>query len=350
MAKIVYANTIDYNMVLQQRPHHIMNKLAERGHQIYWVNQYNRNNLRFRQKVNKNLSIYNGWNEFCNTFIDEIDIYFASWSHRWTDVEMLKPKHVIYDSLDLFPQNEVFEKKMVDKADVILTTAKGLYDYHKKHTNKPIYMCENGCFNEYRNINKEPPKDLQDIINHNMPIILFSGALSLDKKSGWVDIEILREITKKYYIVVVGIPWGFNQTLVNANKDVFNKLIYIGSKDYELLQQYYANCTVNILPFKRCQVSDYSFPLKTIEGCNHGKICVSSDIPVSVEINKKYPKAVMISKTPNEFVRNIDIAIKESANEENIKQCYQLADEHDWNKKVDIIENIISELMESKND
>ena len=338
---IVYANTIDYNHPLQQRPQHIMNELAKRGHNVMWVNQTQQDD-KFRTKVNENLTIYHNWEKFANKFKDNIDIYFSSWSHRWIDIDKLNPKKVIYDSLDLFPQNESQEKNMVDKSDVILTTAKGLYDYHKKHTDKPILMCENGCFSKYRNVNYEIPNDLKNIVKKDEPILLFSGALSLDPINGWVDLELLRVITKRYRIFVVGMPWGINQEFINKNYDIFKNVIYLGVKNYEELQAYYSHCTVNLLPFKRCQTADYSFPLKTIEGCNHGKICVSSNIPVSIELNNEFPNAVLISETYNKFMNNIKLAIKKQREESIEEECYKLADKHEWTKKVDIIENIIN--------
>jgi hypothetical protein len=343
MAKIVYANTIDYNMPLQQRPHHIMNELAERGHEIYWVNQ-SKNNTQFKKKIKENLTVFNDWEKFVKIYKNKIDIYFSSWSHRWVDIEKVNPKFTIYDSLDLFPSNESHEKKMVDSADAILTTAQKLYDYHKKHTDKEIHMCENGCFDKYRFENYEIPKELLQLINNNLPILLFSGAFAINN-TGWVDFDLIKAITKKYYIVVVGMPWGVNQEFINRNKSVFEKIIYLGSKEYNILQSYYANCTINLLPFKRCQISDYSFPLKTIEGCNHGKICVSTDIPVSVELNKKYPKAVLTSGSIRGYMQNIDIAIKNIKDIETIKQCHRLADEHTWKKKVDTIEHVINNIM-----
>jgi hypothetical protein len=47
---ICYANTIDFDHSLQQRPHHLMKILAERGHTVSWVNQ-TKNEDRFRTKI-----------------------------------------------------------------------------------------------------------------------------------------------------------------------------------------------------------------------------------------------------------------------------------------------------------
>jgi glycosyltransferase involved in cell wall biosynthesis len=344
MPNICYANTIDYDMPLRQRPHHIMDKLAERGWDVMWINQKSEE-FKFRTKINDKLSVYHQWDKFANKFKDKIDVLFCSWSHRWVDIEKLNPKIVIYDSLDLFPQNQSEEKNMVERSDIILTTATNLYEFHKQHNvNKPMYMCENGCFTNYRNNPYRLPDDLKDIPK---PWLLFSGALAIDPNHGWVDFKLIKEVINKYSVIVVGGIWGLSEFEANKIYGVKN-LHFVGVKPYNELQAYYSHCDINLLPFKRCQTADYSFPLKLIEGCNFGKVCVSTDIPVACEFNKKYPEAVLISNTESSYLSNIKIALDRKANAETIQQCYSLANEHDWDKKVDIIEKSISEYLKQR--
>lgn len=342
---ICYANTIDYNFYLQQRPHHIMTKLSERGHNIFWVDQHSRKDI-FQTKITDNLSVFHDWDKFCAKYKGQIDIYFSSWSRRWVDIDKLKPKLVIYDSIDMFPQNQGEEKKMVDNSDVILATTKSIYDFHRKHTNKPIYMCENGCFASLRNKSFPIPNDIKNLPK---PWILFSGALAADSQYGWVDLDLIEAVSKKYTTLIVGSIWGVSPNEEARIKGVkLSKAYFLGNKDYIELQKYYANCDVNLLPFKRCQISDFSSPLKLVEGCNYGKICVATDIPVASEFNKEYPLAVLSSKNKDEFLKNIDLAITIKDKEEAKNQCYSLADFHDWNRKVDIIETTIKNHMPNR--
>jgi glycosyltransferase involved in cell wall biosynthesis len=342
---IVYANTANYDHFLQQRPHHIFKLLSERGHQIHWVD-VKKNPDRFRTKISENLIVYHDWEAFCRKFKNKVDVLFCAWSHRWKDIDKLNPKIVVYDSLDLFPQNEAQEKNMVDKADVILTTTKNLYEFQKQHTDKPIYMCENGCFNSFRNNTYDIPEDLKDLPK---PWVLFSGALAISPVSGWIDIDLIESISRRYTLIVVGCAWGLTTQMKKEYSSRLSKVKFLGSKEYLELQKYYANCDVNIVPFKRCQTSDYSYPLKLIEGCNMGKICVSTDIPIAVELQEKYPNAILISKTNREFTNNIQKALEMKNNQNTIEECFALADECDWEKKVDIIEKSIKEFALKNN-
>ena len=341
--KIAYCNTIDFSHIFQQRPHHIMNILASRGHQVFWVNP-EEDKTKYKEKINPNLTVYHSFDNFCNDHKDNIDVLLMSWSHRWKDIDRINPKIKLYDSLDLFPDNESEEKNMVDKVDLILATTKNIMEYQSKHTGKPIYLCENGCFNNYRNNLLSMPDDMKKIPGYK---ILFSGALAIDPDVGWVDYELIKQISKKHSLIIVGGIWG-NQSK-QSDELMNNKNVYfVGTKDYKTLQQYYANADVNIIPFRRCQTSDYSFPLKLIEASNQGTISVSTDIPIAVEINKQFPNSTLISKNHNQFMQNIGKAIKIKNDKETKQDCYSLANLHDWNSKVTIIENAINTFAQQR--
>ena len=343
--KIVYANTVNFDHPLQQRPHHIFKLLAERGHEIFWVNQQKEQH-RFRTKITENFIVYHDWDKFYKKFEGQMDVYFSSWSRRWRDIDLIKPKITVYDSLDLFPQNQPDEESMVSKSDIVLTTTKNLYDIQSKHTDN-IHMCENGCFNSFRNNKYDIPEDIKNLPK---PWILFSGALAISPNTGWCDVDLVEKLSKKYTVIVAGCIYGLNRKdQENIRKTKLSRVTFVGNKPYEELQKYYANCDINILPFKRCQVADYSHPLKLIEGCNMGKICVASDIPASKELSAKYPNAVLTSSGHNGFIENINKALKFKDNIEVINECHNLANQHDWNKKVDIIENQIYKFAEKNN-
>lgn len=324
MKTILYANTINYDFCLKQRPHHLMDILSRRGWKVFWVN-LNQQYGMAKEKVNNNFELYHSWEVFKKRN-PAVDVYFSSWSMRYHDLDEIDYKLCVYDSLDNFVENSGFETKMMDKANVLLTTSQPLFDLRSSEHNN-IHMCRNACFPELGKQQYQFPSDMLKIKELGKPIILFSGALA-----SWCDIELVEMVAEQYSMVVVGMPWGVS----NMPKGIH----YLGNKNYNELQAYYNHCDVNILPFKRCQVSDYSNPIKNYEAMSHGKITVAMDIPEAM----LYPKAVMPSENRTEFMRNIKKALTLKDDQDIIQQCYKYADENSWYNRVDIIENAINQF------
>ena len=320
MKTILYANTISYFSPLQQRPHHIMNLLAKRGYKIHWVET--KQSLKRRENYG-NITVWHDW-EIFKKRIKEVDIYFSTWANRYVDLDQINYKYCIYDSVDNFKQHENNEIKMINKADYVLVTSELLYKI-RKHQHKNVVNCKNGCFSDLGNKVYNKPRDVEQFKDG---YLLFSGALGT-----WVDISVLEYIARKYPVVFVGSPYG-----ARIPKNVF----YLGSKKYDELQAYYSYCDLNLLPFKRCQTSDYSNPIKMYEGMSHGKITVSTDIPDAL----LYKDVVLCSNNKEHFLQNVKKGLSIKNNPEVIIKCKNNAKENDWNIRVEKIEKIIRELGE----
>lgn len=323
---IVYANTIDYDHPLQQRPMHLMNEFAKSGkYKVYYVNQTQRTD-KVRDRINENLEVYHNWEVFKKR-VPEVDIYFSSWSFRHVDLNEIKTKLVIYDSLDNFEQNEPEEINMINKADILCTTSDTLYDI-RKHQHKNIHIVRNGCFPE---MNKEyqVPEDLLPFKQNGKPILLFSGALAY-----WCDLELVEKLGKKYQVVVVGMPWAIEKIPDNIH--------YLGKKKYKELQAYNQHCDVSLLPFKRCQVSDFSNPIKMYEAMVFGKPTVSTDIPEAF----LYPNAVLPSKNHKEFFENVERALVCSKDSDYQNKLIKLAQENTWEQRFMQIDQAIDNYFE----
>jgi glycosyltransferase involved in cell wall biosynthesis len=306
-----------------------MKLLSERGWKVFWVNK-TRNEGKLRDRLNDNFEVYHNWEVFKKRN-PKVNIYFSSWSFRHIDLNQIDYDICVYDSLDNFEQNATKEHLMIDKTDILLATSQPLYNLRsKEHDN--IYMCRNACFPELGKLNYDIPNDLKEIKQNGKPIILFSGALAY-----WCDLELVELIAKDYNMVVVGLGWDIKKIPEGA--------IYLGYKKYDELQAYYHYCDVNILPFKRCQVSDFSNPIKNYEAMSHGKITVATDIPEA----KLYPEVIFVSRNHIEFMQNINRALKIKDDEDVKEKCYQYANENSWHKRVDIIENAINDYCNKQN-
>ena len=214
---------------------------------------------------------------------------------------------------------------MLAKSDVVLTTSESLYRLRKKDHNN-VHMCPNGCFPEYGHKEYSFPEDLKPF--RSKPIVLFSGALAR-----WCDIDLLEFIASKYQIVMVGKLFGV--------KNIPANVYYLGEKKYDELQNYYHHCDITILPFNNRQEALYSDPIKTYESLAHGKLCVSSNIEESRKFDNN---TVLVSKTRQHFMQNIEKALEMSKSEEIEKKCFEEAEKNSWHKRVDILESHILNL------
>lgn len=219
---------------------------------------------------------------------------------------------------------------MINKADILFTTSDTLYDIRKhQHTN--IHIVRNGCFPEKANTNYPVPEDLKPFKETGKPVLLFSGALAY-----WCDLQLVEKLGKKYQVVIVGLPWAIDKIPESVH--------YLGKKKYDELQAYYQHCDVSLLPFKRCQVSDYSNPIKMYEAMVFGKPTVSTDIPEALI----YPEAVLPSKNHFEFINNIEKAIEIGKDQEYQTKLKCIANENSWEQRFNLIHNAINQFCSQK--
>lgn len=326
---IVYANTIDWDFTgLTQRPHHLAKLLSQRGFKFYFVNLTQRTD-KIRERISDNLEIYHNWEVFLKR-VPKVDIYMSSWAERFVDLQKIQAECVLYDSLDNFPSNEHNELNMLSHSNIVLAASQPLYDLRKtQHGN--VHLCKNACFAEHGEREYDIPSDLKQFKQTKRPIILFSGALA----SSWVDLELIEKIAKNYTVVVVGKRW-----------DVYEPkgTHYLGAKTHEELQAYYRHCDVNILPFKRGQIADFSSPIKNFEAMIHGTPTVATDIPEAIT----YSGVILPSVNHDEFMMNIGRAIKLKKSEEYRKLAIETGRQNTWSHRVDVIDNAIKQFFDAK--
>lgn len=325
---ICYANTIDWDIKgLTQRPHHFMRLLSERGYKIIWINQTQRKD-KIRDRINEHFEVYHSWDVFLRRN-PKVDIYFSSWAARYKDFSQIKADLVVYDSLDNFPENEHQEIKMISRSDIVLAASQPLFDLRiKQHNN--VNLCKNACFAEHGKQEYPIPSDLLQLKKLGKPLILFSGAIA-----SWCNLGLIEKVANQYNLVVVGRNWG-----VPMPKNV----CYLGMKTHEELQAYYRFCDVNILPFKRCQVADFSSPIKCFESMIHGTPTVATDIPEAVV----YSDVILTSKNDWEFLQNIKKAIKLKNDPEYRELAVETGNKNTWNHRVDVVDQAIRDFFNKR--
>ena len=235
---------------------------------------------------------------------------------------------------------EDHEKLLRDKENVlVVSTAKKLKDIANKFRgeNENKILAPNAVnLEDFKNHGTEIGETIQPIVNKRKPIIGYYGALAK-----WVDYKLIEELAKEredYEIVLIGMDYdgSYNQ----SNLKDYSNISYLGMIDYKYLINYSRYFDVCIVPFIKNEITDSSSPLKIFEYMALEKPIVTTDINEC----KNY-ESCLISKDYDEFIRNIDKALKlEVDNKEYFNILRREAEENTWDNRAELIKEAIKNL------
>lgn len=239
---------------------------------------------------------------------------------------------IVYDLIDdwsaykdapsYFHQTEPY---LLENADIIMATAKPLYEKALGY-NRNTYLCPNAAdiahFSTARKVCSKP-----EDLTIKKPRIGFFGIIR-----EWFDAGLMRYAAlqrPRFQFCLIG---GYSQDIFEQLKGL-NNVHFLGEKDYSTLPQYLSHFDVTIIPFVVNDLTRSTNPIKVYEYLSGGKPVVSTFIP---EVEKM--PFVYLSKNPEEFVRNLDHALKTPPDIETIDAFLE---NHTWTKRFDVIEKAI---------
>lgn len=269
-------------------------------------------------------------------------------------VKFLKYDVLVYDCVDNyagFPQYNTPEKKeavnkvekwLAQKANVVFTTAPGLYEKLRVYNENTHYTPNVGDYERFKDVKKTKynlPKDLENIPR---PRIGFAGALD-DYK---FDAKLMRKIAEdhpNYSYVLIG-PIGLKDKDANLESIGLANLpnvFFFGTKKYDEMPRYYSGFDAYIIP---SPLSEYTvggcFPVKFHEALAAGLPTIVADLPAYMP----FKDVCYISKNYNEFSENIKRALEED-NLARFRERQRVAKENNWDSKVDKMLDIIDETF-----
>ncbi|RKY38640.1 MAG: glycosyltransferase family 1 protein, partial [Candidatus Omnitrophota bacterium] len=230
-----------------------------------------------------------------------------------------------------------FDSQITKKADIIFTPSQPLY-LKKKKINPNTYLTPHGV--DFEHFSKAVDKNLtipEDIKAIKKPIIGFFGLIE-----SRIDLELIKYIAKSkphWSIVLIG---RVAQN-IEAFKDIDN-VYFLGPREYEILPSYGKTFDVAIIPY--VLNSKFAFnanPIKLREYLAMGKPVVAVRTP---EI-EKFSDVVKIADSYQDFVDNIEVALKEDS-EEKIKQRVEKVRNSSWEKRFGEIAGIVNSILKQK--
>lgn len=361
---IVFHASFGWNIEMKQRPQHLAEALSKKKVLYIYRSDVKNDNIYSIEKIKDNLYVLNLDMYSLNVAFFEaiksinkpkfVHVYATclnSVDYEKIKTYMDKGFKVIYDFVDELSSEisgynitskmiEDHEKLLRDKENVlVVSTAKKLKDIVNKFRgeNENNILAPNAVnLEDFKNHGNEIGEKIQPIVNKRKPIIGYYGALAK-----WFDYKLIEELAKEredYEIVLIGMDYdgSYNQ----SNLKDYSNISYLGMIDYKDLINYSRYFDVCIVPFIKNDITDSTSPLKIFEYMALEKPIVTTDINEC----KNY-ESCLISKDYDEFIRNIDKALKlEVDNKEYFNILRREAEENTWDNRAELIKEAIKNL------
>jgi glycosyltransferase involved in cell wall biosynthesis len=308
------------------------------------------------ERINKNLTVFtpilqwDGWKIMCQKYVpilqqhvqDLNDSLFWFYSPFYVHIlNAVKPSMIVYDCMDELsafksasPNLPVYEKQLLNQADIVFTGGKSLYEV-KKELHPHVY-----CFpssvdrHHFERAGREDTCIPSDLMALPKPIAGYYGVI--DERIDFFLLKALAEKMPEMTFVMIG-PFAKIEEEDAAQAE---NIHYLGKKDYWLLPDYLKGIDVAMMPFAIHSATRFISPTKTLEYMAAGKPIVSTPIQ---DVVRDYRHVVGVASDAGEFAHFIQQYLKETPEEKNKRQKSQQAviDKTSWDHTVVQMENII---------
>jgi UDP-galactopyranose mutase len=254
---------------------------------------------------------------------------------------------VIYDCVDSFssfswadPRTRKWEEELINKADVILTSARKLYNGWQD-CGKPLYLVPNAADYEHfckcGNTNSTAePVDLKRIKH---PRLGFIGAVY-----EWVDFELIKQLASchPYWSMVMIGPKQHGLEIPDSHSN----LHWLGPRDYKSLPWYLNHLDVMLIPFLLNETTEHANPIKLWEYLAAGKPVVTTFLPEIPRI----AGVTWVSENSQQFCENCINALYAVRNSlkrgELTARARMIARSNSWEERCRQIVSILNEHFE----
>ena len=339
----------DWNMRMYQRPQHMAIHFAEKDVLFFYCTTNINDNIDGYEEVKDGLIVTNMYDSL-KKHLPKYTLYMCANMNGCYLREIKKiinKNDVLYEYIDdLHEDLTSISKDLLDRHEYILknenvkvvTTAQYLFDKAVKirGSKKNIITSTNGVVYEDFHITKKlsVPSNIKNIVKQNKPIIGYYGALAK-----WFDYDLIEKMANKHKdwnILLIGIDYDKSFAKYNYFKDLKN-VYYIGTVEYKSLINYGNCCSVLTIPFLINEITLSTSPVKVFEYMSMEKPIVTTDLPEC----RKY-KSVFISKSHDEFIKNVEKGISMQNDLDYRKLLKKEALENTWDKKVDEILELLN--------
>jgi glycosyltransferase involved in cell wall biosynthesis len=263
----------------------------------------------------------------------------------WDILPDLDKQILVYQSIDKFPEHpritddlrgryRAVERKFNEQADVVFTSAKGLWE-EKRQFNENTHFIPNGVSESFATANLMEIPQMESIEG---PVVGFAGALGTA-----TDIEWLVRLATAMPDVTFVFLGTIDRTEPLLGLDALENVILQGLVPHQELISWFQYFDVGLMPYKINAFQDYTFPSKLAEYLMAGLPIVATRLP---EL-EHYQEVVDIAddvETMAADIRNL-IESGSSSNPELLKQRKEVAATLTWESQIAKIEDALEEAL-----
>jgi len=228
------------------------------------------------------------------------------------------------------------EKELLVKADLVFAVSRGIAAKHSK-INPLTFLTSNAVDYELYKQTQEQKTNLFG----SKPVLGYAGNLSAK-----VDYEILAYLAQKLpncLIALIGPVSTQNPYLKSLKKSPNVK--FIGKQPVENLPALIREFDVCLIPYIQEEwFVRASQPLKLFECLAAGKPIVSTPM----DCLRGLDKLVLVGKNPQEFLKQVKIALKEKQSSATRQKRIQLAQKNTWDNRFRLIDQKMTDFLSGK--
>jgi UDP-galactopyranose mutase len=352
-----------WNFVFQ-RPQHLMTRCSEEAHVLFWEEPVLDATSGFVEVREVNLKLKIAVPHLpCGLTDAEVDNlqhallrqsmaqhairqpiswYYTPLATRFTrDIDARAVVYDCMDELSAFRGAPVglraAEAELFSRADLVFTGGKSLYESKRRqHSSVRCFpsSIDRDFFATARKIRAET--DDQAHIPH--PRIGFCGVI--DERMDLDLLAAVADLRPEWHFVLIGPVAKISEGDLPRRPNIH----YLGQKDYRLLPAYFAGWDVGMLPFALNESTRYISPTKTPEYLAAGLPAVSTPINDVVDpygVNG----LVHIARSPQEFVRCIDKALRFRHSAKRLAAVDDYLSGMSWDSTWKQMNSLISEVI-----
>lgn len=363
---VLWRSSFGWEVPLFQRPQHIFTNFAKQRTLVFYEVTKFTDDVERIKKIAPNLYLVNfmnvAYSKVLHEAIEQRDVphYLEFYSTDWTlsrkNVEdyMQRGYQVVYEYIDdLSPHlagtdelpvnvKQKYDMMLENREIFTVVTADALRkDVLSKRGDIRLAFSGNGVdyhhFHDEIDANYPFEDEFAEVLKMNQPVIGYYGALAK-----WFDYELVKKVadTGKYQVVLFGI--AYDDSMEKAGLADYPNVHFLGAKNYSVLQNYASHIDVLTIPFLINDITKATSPVKLFEYMALNKPIVTTDMDEC----RKY-QSVLIGHTHDEFITQIEQALRLKKEQTYINLLNQEALENTWSEKAKIIIKMLKE--EEKN-